>query len=99
MRDTLGSGRLRSSARATERDSKTCASENGREIAEKRAALGAPAAAAAQSPGVFCLNVVLTVKNDPDIAEVARLLGECGRLSRAPARSRARDRPRARATC
>jgi quinol monooxygenase YgiN/uncharacterized damage-inducible protein DinB len=52
-------------------------------IAEKRAALGAPAAAAAQSAGVFCLNVVLTVKNDPDIPEVARLLGECGRLSRA----------------
>lgn len=53
-------------------------------IAEKRAALGLPAAAAAAG-GVFCLNVVLTVKNESDVPEVARLLGECGRLSRTEA--------------
>jgi quinol monooxygenase YgiN/uncharacterized damage-inducible protein DinB len=50
-------------------------------IAEKRAALGLPEAGGA-TPGVFCLNVVLTVTNEADIPTVARLLGECGRLSR-----------------
>lgn len=52
-------------------------------IEEKRAALGLPAAG--QGAGVFCLNVVLTVKNAADVPEVARLLGECGRLSRTEA--------------
>jgi quinol monooxygenase YgiN len=50
-------------------------------IVEKRAALGLPETFGG-APGVFCLNVVLTVKNEADVPTVARLLAECGRLSR-----------------